>query len=137
MLGVTVEITMYQELPDMYIDRSLISQALWHIAENSLDALAYSGGTIKIKIVLCWDNIHIELIDTGEGFKDISTTQAIQPFMTTKPGKMGLGLSLCRQVLLDHGGDMEIVNDKEIGVAVIIKLPIKLTQPAWFAEPHP
>ncbi len=133
-MGVTVEFTLDEELPDMYIDRSLISQALWHIAENSLDALAYSGGTIKIKILLCWDNIHIELIDTGEGFQDISTTQAIQPFMTTKPGKMGLGLSLCRQVLLDHGGDMEIVNDKEIGVAVIIKLPIKLTQPTWFSD---
>jgi signal transduction histidine kinase len=132
MIGVTVEFTLDDELPDMYIDRSLISQALWHIAENSLDALAYSDGTIKINIVLCWDNIHIELIDSGKGFEDISTTQAIQPFMTTKPGKMGLGLSLCRQVLLDHGGDMEIVNDKEIGVAVIIKLPTKLTQPTWF-----
>jgi len=133
MLGVTVESDIDEELPDMYIDRSLISQALWHIAENSLDAMAYSGGTIKIKIVLCWDNIHIELIDSGKGFTELSTTQAVQPFMTTKPGKMGLGLSLCRQVLLDHGGDMEIVSDKEIGVAVIIKLPIKLTQASWFA----
>jgi signal transduction histidine kinase len=132
MLGVTVESEIDEELPDMYIDRSLISQALWHIAENSLDAMAYSGGTIKIKILLCWDNIHIELIDSGTGFTEISTTQAVQPFMTTKPGKLGLGLSLCRQVLLDHGGDMEIVSDKEIGVAVIIKLPIKLTQPSWF-----
>jgi signal transduction histidine kinase len=133
-LGVSVEFFLDEELPDMYIDRSLISQALWHIAENSLDALAYTSGTIKIKVLLCWDNIHIELIDSGEGFKEISTSQAIQPFMTTKPGKMGLGLSLCRQVILDHGGDMEIVNDKEIGVAVIIKLPTKLTQPAWFSE---
>jgi len=133
LMGVTVEFVLDEELPDMYIDQSLIRQALWHIAENSLDALAYSGGTIKIKVLLCWDNIHIELIDSGEGFKELSTTQAIQPFMTTKPGKMGLGLSLCRQVLLDHGGDMEIVNDKEKGVAVIIKLPIKLTQPTWFS----
>ena len=137
LIGVTVEFILDEELPDMYIDRSLISQALWHIAENSLDALAYSTGTIKIKVLLCWDNIHIELIGSGEGFKEISTTQAVQPFMTTKPGKMGLGLSLCRQVMLDHGGDMEIVNDKEIGVAVIIKLPIKLTQPSWFSESKP
>jgi signal transduction histidine kinase len=134
MIGVKVEFAIDKELPDMYIDRSLISQALWHIAENSLDAMAYSSGTIKINILLCWDNIHIELIDNGKGFADISTTQAVKPFMTTKPGKMGLGLSLCRQVLLDHGGDMEIVNDKEIGVAVIIKLPIKLTQPSWFTS---
>ena len=47
---------------------------------------------------------------------------------------MGLGLSLCRQVLLDHGGDMEIVSDKEKGVTVLIKLPTKLTQSSWFAD---
>ena len=135
--GVTVNIEMAEELPAMYIDQSLISQALWHIFENSLDALADTGGTIKIKVILCWDNIHIELIDSGGGFKDLSTTQAVQPFMTTKPGKMGLGLALCRQIILDHGGDMEIVNDKEIGVAVIIKLPIKLTQSSWFAAKEP
>jgi signal transduction histidine kinase len=133
-MGVTVEFSLDEELPDMYIDRSLISQALWHIAENSLDALAYSGGTIKINILLCWDNIHIELTDSGRGFEELSTTQAIQPFMTTKPGKMGLGLSLCRQVLLDHGGDMEIVSNKEKGVTVLIKLPIKLIQSSWFAD---
>ena len=133
-MGVTVEFTLDEELPDMYIDRSLISQALWHIAENSMDALAYSGGTIKINIVLCWDNIHIELTDSGKGLEEFSTTQAIQPFMTTKTGKMGLGLSLCRQVLLDHGGDMEIVSDKEKGVAVLIKLPTKLTQSSWFTD---
>ena len=105
-----------------------------HIAENSMDALAYSGGTIKINILLCWDNIHIELTDSGKGFEELSTTQAVQPFMTTKPGKMGLGLSLCRQVLLDHGGDMEIVSDKEKGATVLIKLPTKLTQSSWFAD---
>ena len=133
-MGVTVKFVLDEELPDMYLDRSLISQALWHIAENSMDSLAYSGGTIKINIVLCWDNIHIELTDSGKGFEELSTTQAIQPFMTTKHGKMGLGLSLCRQVLLDHGGDMEIISDKEKGVAVLIKLPTKLTQSSWFAD---
>ncbi len=131
--GVTVDIVMDEELPGMYIDRSLIRQALWHIFENSLDALADTGGTIKIKALLCWDNIHIELIDSGGGFKELSTSQALQPFMTTKPGKMGLGLALCKQIVLDHGGDMEIVNEKQNGVAVIIKLPIKLTQSSWFS----
>ena len=128
-MGVTVEFTLDEELPDMYIDRSLISQALWHIAENSLDALAYSGGSIKINILLCWDNIHIELIDSGKGFQELSTKQAIQPFMTTKTGKMGLGLALCRQIIFDHGGDISIINEKNKGTSVVIKLPITLTQP--------
>ena len=135
--GVSVEIIMDDEVPGMYIDRSLIRQALWHIFENSLDAMIDTGGTITIKVLLCWDNLHLEFIDTGGGFKELSTSQAIQPFMTTKPGRMGLGLALCRQIIFDHGGDIEIVNDKKAGTSVIIKLPIKLTRATWFSSPQP
>jgi len=129
--GVAVDIQMDKEMPAMYIDRSLMRQALWHIFENSMDAMTDNGGNIKIKALLCWDNIHIEFIDSGGGFKHLSTAQAIQPFMTTKSGKMGLGLALCRQIVFSHGGDLKIVNEKESGTAVVIKLPITLTrQPA-------
>ncbi len=127
--GVAVDIIMDKDLPAMYIDRSLIRQALWHIFENSMDAMADHGGDIKIKILLCWDNIHIEFIDSGDGFADLSTTQAVQPFMTTKHGKMGLGLAICRQIIMNHGGDLKIVSEKKGGVAVVLKLPITLTQP--------
>ena len=133
--GVAVEIEMDEEMPAMYIDRSLMRQALWHIYENSLDAMADTGGTIIIKALLCWDNLHIEFIDTGGGFRELSTSQAIQPFMTTKSGRMGLGLALCKQIIFDHGGDIEIVNEKNKGSSVIIKLPISLTrQPSQSAE---
>ena len=127
--GVAVDIEMEDELPAMYIDRSLMRQALWHIFENSLDAMIDTGGTIKIKVVLCWDNLHIEFIDTGGGFRELSTSQAIQPFMSTKLGRMGLGLALCRQIIFDHGGDLEIVNEKDKGTSILIKLPVSLTQP--------
>lgn len=127
--GIAVEIDIDDELPAMYIDKSLMRQALWHIFENSLDAMIDSGGTIKIKAVLCWDNIHLEFSDTGGGFEGLSTSQAIQPFMTTKHGKMGLGLTLCRQIIYDHGGDISIINEKNKGCSVVIKLPITLTRP--------
>lgn len=127
-VNVSVDILMDEELPAMYIDHSLIRQALWHIFENSLDAMANKGGGIKIKALLCWDNIHIEFIDSGDGFYDLSPAQALQPFVTTKSGRMGLGLALCRQIIFAHGEDIKVINEKEKGAAVIIKLPIHLTQ---------
>lgn len=126
--GVTVNVNMAEELPDMYIDRSLIRQALWHIFENSLEAMTDTGGEITINVRLCWDNIHIEFIDTGGGFKTLSTVEAMQPFMSTKTGRMGLGLALCRQIIFDHGGDIRIINEGASGVTVLIKLPITLTR---------
>jgi signal transduction histidine kinase len=131
--GVTVNISMEKELPSMYIDRSLVRQALWHIFENSLESMTDTGGDIIIKVRLCWDYIHIEFIDTGGGFKELSTTEAMQPFMSTKTGRMGLGLALCRQIIFDHGGDIKIVSDKNKGTSVLIKLPIRIFHP----EEHP
>ncbi|MDH3997031.1 MAG: ATP-binding protein, partial [Desulfobulbaceae bacterium] len=128
--GVAADFEIDDELPAMYIDWSLMRQAFWHIFENSLDAMADSGGKITIKVLLCWDNLHIEFIDSGGGFKELSSSQAMHPFMTTRPGKMGLGLALCKQIIFDHGGDLEIVNEKNKGTSVIIKLPFTLTRPA-------
>lgn len=128
-VGVSVNVSIEKNLPTMYIDPSLIRQALWHILENSLDAMVETKGDISITTLLCWDNIHIELRDTGSGFSDLPATKAVHPFMTTRPGKMGLGLALCRQIVLDHGGHIEFFSDKN-GATVIIELPITFDRPA-------
>ncbi|HBI15331.1 MAG TPA: hypothetical protein DDY20_07435 [Desulfobulbaceae bacterium] len=130
LLGIVVETSIEKDLPTMYIDPSLMRQAFWHIIENSLDQMAETGGTIKIKAMLCWDDIHIELSDTGGGFNELTTTKAFQPFSSSKPGKMGLGLTLCRQIISDHGGDIQIVSEEHTGVTVIIELPITFTKPS-------
>ncbi|RJX21595.1 MAG: sensor histidine kinase [Desulfobulbus sp.] len=129
LLGVAVETNIEKDLPAMYIDPSLVRQAFWHIIENSLDAMEKVGGTITIKAILCWDAVHIELTDSGGGFDQLTAAKAFQPFSSSKPGKMGLGLTLCRQIITDHGGDIQIVNEEHTGVTVIVELPISFTDP--------
>jgi signal transduction histidine kinase len=129
LVGVAVQVNIEEDLPTMYIDPSLMRQALWHILENSLDAMADRGGTISIKAILCWDHVQIELSDSGSGFERISTSKAMEPFTSTRIGKMGLGLSLCRQIVQGHEGDIEIIDQKGRGVTVIIELPVKFEMP--------
>lgn len=129
LVGVVLDAKIEPDLPAIYIDPSLIRQALWHIVENSMDAMVETGGTIHIKAMLCWDTILIEISDTGSGFRDVSVTTAMQPFISTKHGRMGLGLSLCRQIILDHGGDIEIINKKDGGATIIIEIPITFQKP--------
>lgn len=129
LVGVVLNAKVDPDLPAIYIDPSLIRQALWHIVENSMDAMAETGGTINIKALLCWDTLLIEINDTGTGFRDISITTAMQPFISTKQGRMGLGLSLCRQIILDHGGDIEIINKKDGGATIIVEIPITFKVP--------
>jgi signal transduction histidine kinase len=130
LMGFSVETQIEENLPTMYIDPSLLRQALWYILENSLEAMAEKGSKLSIKAILCWDCIHIEITDTGSGFNDMSTTKAIEPLTTTKDGKMGLGLSLCRQIVMGHNGNIEIVNEKDIGATVIIEIPITFEHPS-------
>ena len=132
--GIELKTEIDDDLPDMYIDKSLMRQALWHIFENCYDAMAGTGGKLIIKVLLCWDNIHIQFIDTGGGFKNLTNKEALQPFISSKPGQMGLGLALCSQIILEHGGDMEILDREQTGTTVIIKLPIWLTRPNWFVD---
>ena len=130
LIGVVIDTDIEEDLPIMYIDPSLIRQALWHIIENSFDAVAEIKGTVSIKAIICWDHIYIEVSDSGSGFDDISANKALQPLTSTKHGKMGLGLAICRQIIMDHGGDIEVMNAKDAGTTVIIELPIILEHPS-------
>lgn len=129
LVGVAVENSIEKDLPTMFIDPSLMRQALWHILENSLEAMAEKGGTIWIKALLCWDNIHIELTDSGPGFGTLTTAKALEPFTSSRHGKMGLGLALCHQIVLSHDGNLEIIDQKSKGVTVIIELPVTFKVP--------
>ena len=129
LVDVAVQFDIEEDLPIMYVDPSLLRQALWHILENSLDAMVDHGGTITIRGILCWDYVYIELSDTGTGLGTLTTSKAMEPFTSTRHGKMGLGLALCRQIVHRHDGNLQIIDQKDKGVAVIIELPIKFKMP--------
>lgn len=116
-------------MPDMYIDQSLIRQALWHIIENSFDAMTERGGEIFVKAEVCWDDIFIRITDKGGGLQQLSPNKARQPFISTKTGRMGLGLTLCQQILYDHHGTLELFEDHQGGVAAVLKIPININRP--------
>lgn len=130
LMGIAVEIDIEEDLPEMYIDPSLMRQALWHILENSLDAMAESEGTVSIRALLCWDDIYIELTDSGSGFGEMPPKKSLKPFTTTRPGKMGMGLALCKQIVMGHGGDIRIMDEKDGGATVILEIPITFVNPA-------
>jgi signal transduction histidine kinase len=128
-VGASVQFNIEKTLPTIYIDPLLLRQALWHILENSLDAIAEREGIIYINVQICWDTIAIQLSDSGGGFICMAPSQAVQPFTTTKSGRMGLGLALCRQIILDHGGDLRIIEKPDGHSLVYIELPITFTKP--------
>ena len=80
--------------------------ALYCLIENAVDA---GSKTIAIGCTLGEDDrIVIEIADDGAGFPDGSTRRALDPFFTTKPGRLGIGLNIVRRIARRLGGELVI-----------------------------
>jgi signal transduction histidine kinase len=84
-------------------DLESLRAAILNLATNAIEA-AGSGGGVTISTVLSREIAIVEIADTGRGPAANVAETLFDPFVTTKPEGVGLGLALTRQVALDHGG---------------------------------
>lgn len=117
-----------QDLPSFFLDADLMREALWHVVRNAFEAMVASGGELTMRADLCWDEVMIVLEDTGPGINEDLKEQAFRPFYTTKEGRTGLGLALCRKIVWDHGGEITLRRKPEGGTAVVIELPVRFQE---------
>jgi two-component system sensor kinase FixL len=104
-LGITVHIGLDPEMPMVSIDRAQIQQVLLNLIHNAVEAMG--GGDRRELAVdtLARDGaVQISVADTGAGIPAEIEARLFQPFVTTKPDGMGIGLSVCRTIIEAHGG---------------------------------
>jgi PAS domain S-box-containing protein len=111
------------------IDPIIMEQALFVILDNSIKAMK-EGGILRVE---CQDNISykkqikdgvsIIISDSGEGMPKQVLDQVFTPFFTTRDKGMGLGLSLARNFISLHQGEIFIESQKGMGTTVSILLP--------------
>ncbi|WP_242186063.1 HAMP domain-containing sensor histidine kinase [Sphingomonas sp. CARO-RG-8B-R24-01] len=93
------------------IDPDQINAALWAVLQNAAEALA---GTPAAEIRLSFEaqigRTLIAIVDNGPGIAAQDESDIFRPFFTTKPEGSGIGLSLARQILRGHGGDLILVS---------------------------
>ena len=95
-------------------DSEMIRQVLVNLAENSARALGPDGGRLVMRVTSGAGSVHLDVLDDGPGVPEELRSTIFQPYTTTRPlGEgMGLGLAICRKILLDHGGDLQLVDGK-------------------------
>ncbi|MDP5168606.1 MAG: ATP-binding protein [Bacteroidia bacterium] len=104
-------------------DKGLLEQVLLNIFKNAVEACG--AGVlphIQVEAVLQGEMVEILIKDNGEGFPPGLESDLFLPFFTTKPEGSGIGLSLCRQIVLRHGGEIRLLA-AETGACVAITLP--------------
>ena len=98
--------------PRVRCDRTMLEQVLLNLTRNGIQAM--EGGTALAERVLTlrvrqtqprW--VCFSVVDAGPGIPAAAATQLFTPFFTTKAEGMGLGLSLCRTVVEQHGGVLD------------------------------
>ncbi len=99
-------------------DSDQLAAALWALIDNAVEAIGAHGGTIRIEARRSGNGTSITVLDDGPGV-DAHQAQAIfAPFFSTKAAGSGVGLSLARDILRAHGGDLELLTgNKRRGAA--------------------
>lgn len=113
------------DIPLLYCHPGELGQAFLSLLLNAVDALT-EPGKIQFRTHADDREIHIEVQDNGCGIPEEAVKQVFDPFFTTKDvGRgMGLGLTVCRNVIQAHRGDIAIDSKPKIGTRVVIRLPI-------------
>jgi len=125
--GVQLDVSMQNNLPVADLDPQQISTALSSIMENALEAMNH-GGKIELTVETEEDGfLKILLKDTGAGIATEDLDSVYDPFVTSKPSGIGLGLTMVYQIIKNHSGEIEITSKKAEGTSVIILLPLRQT----------
>ena len=106
--GVTFDVMLSRERPVVRADRLLIEQAALNLVRNAVEAvqdLAPARRRVTVQTQVEPDGAGtLAVSDLGEGVPPELRQQLFDPFITTKRGGLGLGLSICRSVIEAHGG---------------------------------
>lgn len=111
-----------------YIDRGLVTRALSHILENSIESIGQGKGKkdrnrIRVFLACNEENVEISVSDRGEGISKKNLDRIFEPFFSTRPERVGLGLTFVKRVVEDHGGRIRVDSRLRRGTTVTLTFP--------------
>jgi signal transduction histidine kinase len=124
--NIAIRQNLSDNLPPVYLDQEKIKQVLWNLILNAKEAMP-DGGLLIISTSASDDGFtEIAVEDTGMGISSDNVEQFFQPFFTTKPEGVGLGLTMSRKIVEQHGGKLILENRPEGGTRARVVLPMHL-----------
>ena len=142
-LGVLVRTEARADLPDVLCDRTMVEQVLLNLARNGMQAMDQTRVPERVLTLQAdrasgpggQDWLVFSVADQGAGIDPDVAAQLFTPFFTTKAEGMGLGLSLCRTVIEQHGGHLEHAPNTPSGTVFRFTLPAALKRCPRMAAP--
>jgi len=123
--SVSLQTIIDENLPRVLVDRVQLQQVLVNLMRNAIEAMQ---GSVHRQLVLSMrlteqHMIEVSLTDTGPGLAPDIAARLFQPFVSTKPSGMGVGLSICHNIISQHGGRIWAEANPEGGTIFRFTLP--------------
>jgi len=106
------------------VDKEHIQRVFLNIIVNSVEAMP-KGGTMTISSSIEEDFLVVKIQDTGVGILEEDIIRIFDPFFSTKPMRVGLGLSIVYGIVVSHGGEISVESIWEKGTIFTVSLPIE------------
>ncbi len=113
----------------VWLDAGRIAQVLYNLLNN---AIKYSpeGGIIKVRLSGATDRVSVSIADRGIGMTVVQVEQMFERFYRVDPDSLetiglGLGMSIVKQIIDDHGGNISVSSQPGEGTTVTFELPVK------------
>jgi PAS domain S-box-containing protein len=137
--NVSVDLDLSSEVPPVKGDNVQLQQVILNLMLNAFSAMSgadYGERRMTVRTQSKDNvNVRIEVEDSGTGISEEKLESIFDPFITTKPEGLGMGLSICRSIIERHGGRISAANNPDGGATFSIVLPA--ANPKRWDEPFP
>jgi signal transduction histidine kinase len=113
---------------NLFVDKGLMVMALSHILKNCMDAVTQKPSgkqkeAVKIALFEEGENVGISISDRGEGIAKKNLNHIFEPFFSTRPDRIGLGLTFVKRVTEEHDGRIQVESHLKRGTSVTLIFP--------------
>ena len=111
------------DVPEVYVDRALLKQAVLNLVLNAVEAMP-AGGQLRLMLSRRGEMAEITVGDTGKGIPLENRQKIFQLFFTTRPGGSGIGLASTFRIVQLHNGSIDFTSEVGRGTTFRIELPL-------------
>ncbi len=126
-LDINIHLALGENLPIVFVERIAIEQVIMNLFHNSVEAIRKCESRRRDVTIATGAHeagmIRISVRDTGPGLSEELGEQIFEPFTTTKWNGLGLGLSICRSIIREHGGELWATTHQDGGAVFEFSLP--------------
>jgi PAS domain S-box-containing protein len=123
---IALEMRLADDVPLVFVDRIQLQQVMLNLMMNAIDAMSQAAGPRELLISSKADGpkaVVVVVRDSGAGLDSTSLDRLFEPFYTTKPQGMGMGLAICRSITEAHGGRLWATTNPDRGASFHFSLP--------------